>query len=112
MGTIREKEVVYGAESQPAEEGRKVSARLDAEAAQHLSTLTNIWGGTITEVLSRALAESAERASQRAANEPNAYEILLASGFIGSGTRDAPEDLSANYKHYVREAILEKHRSR
>ena len=87
--------------------GSRINARIDDALARDLEEIRAITRESTTEVLRSAIAlyrASLESRGRRAA------EILLATGFIGSG--DGPTDLSSTYKSELTKSLEQKLRQR
>ena len=79
----------------------RINARLTGTDAQRLQDLLQRSGGSVSDVLRDALREY-HALHLRPQHDP----MQLLAGYIGSG--EGPEDLSANYKHYLTEALENK----
>jgi hypothetical protein len=82
----------------------RINARLDEQAANDLEFLKESTHANNTEVLKAALRFYAKHLRNEAQRSKQA---LMDSGLVDSF--QGPEDLSANYKKYVAEAIDEKY---
>ena len=85
----------------------RINARIDDGLERQLDEIRAITNESTTEVLRSAIAlyrASLEGRGRRAA------EILLATGFIGSG--DGPTDLSSTYKRELTRSLEQKVRQR
>ena len=85
----------------------RITARLDEQTAEDLQFLRQSLGEvSITQALKHAVHSAAReiRDRQRARRQK---QLWRDSGFAGGFS--GPEDLSANYKHYLAERLEEKH---
>ena len=92
---------------QRAQSSRKISVRFSGEAARKLRALERGWDATTSEVLTRAVTEAADRLERERTRKPDAYDILMESGLIGS-LKGRP-DASTTYKEDVADYIAAKH---
>lgn len=93
-------------------EAAKVSARFDRKTAANLRRLEKKLEVNRSAVLARAVNDLAQKELPLRRKYPNAYEALMASGFVGGGTGKAPPDLSSNYKKYLWERTGDEDRHR
>ena len=87
---------------------RKVSARFSADAARKLHELEQIWKVGTSEALARAVTEAAQRLEEAREDKPDAYDLLMAGGLIGS-IKDGRSDASVTYKNDIAQYIDAKH---
>ena len=72
------------------------------------ATLTSLQARTqmsATEIVGRGIDLVAEEQAKR---HRQSLDAILSSGFVGC-LHDAPEDLAANYRNYLAEALQEEH---
>lgn len=88
----------------------QITAQLDEERAEKLQRLQSLTQLSAEEILSRGidLVEQQEMDRQQVERCRERLESILDSGFVGC-LKDAPEDLSANYRRYFAEAMQEKY---
>jgi hypothetical protein len=80
--------------------GLRINARLDDESTGDLQFLRKILGDkSITDVLKFSLQQVAQDFRDKA-RAKRQKQLWMESGLIGC-IKDAPEDLSVNYKKYV-----------
>lgn len=82
----------------------RINARLSGEDARRFKELEAL-EGSATNVIREAVREYH---SKRVKPRRNAYEIMMASGFIGCA-KDGPADLSTRTRHYMTEALRKKY---
>ncbi len=85
----------------------RVNARLDEDRAAKLEYLRRSTGLAVSDIVKRGIDLAYEEA-RRPTRSP--FEILKATGFIGSG--DGPADLSERYKEELTELLAAKHGDR
>lgn len=86
-----------------ADDEIRINARLSGEDARRFAELQAL-DGSATNVIREAVREYHVK---RIKSRRNAYEMMVASGFIGCA--DGPEDLSVRYKEYLTESLSLKH---
>ncbi len=82
----------------------RINARLDETRTQKLEYLLEATDSGISEVVRQAIDVYYEQVQER---RPGAFEILSATGFIGSG--EGPEDLSETYQRQLEQGWAAKH---
>jgi len=82
----------------------RVNARLTGEDAKRLKELQAVTHKTASEVLREAVRRYHK---EKVKPRRSAYEIMMESGFIGGV--DGPEDVSANKRKYIVEALKKKY---
>jgi predicted DNA-binding protein len=81
----------------------RINARLDEEASRSLTILKESTGLTTTQIIKQSLQAYLEQT--QAKYRKNNQLLLETLAGIGEG----PEDLSENYKEYLKEGLSEKH---
>lgn len=85
----------------------RINARLTGDDARRFLELQRTENRAASDLLRDALREYYDA---RAKRRPDAFALMRASGFIGSG--DGAPDLSSNYKNHLTESLGDKYPQR
>ncbi len=83
----------------------RIRARLDGERAEKLRQLCGSTQLGIGEIVKRAIDLLHRQQTERSRKK---VDDLLSSDFVGCA--EGPEDLAGNYKRYLTQSLLGKHR--